>query len=136
MTCLAGASSVQQEILEAQPDATLQVYTIWLPMLPTDRRSRWDGHILNDPRVIHLWDADREAGRWLAEHGLGGGLITWDEYLLFGPDGRWEEIPPDPIGGGGPVVGVIGDLEAELALLRRQRGEPDRWDDAGFGVDG
>jgi hypothetical protein len=89
-------------------------------MLPTDRRSSWDDHILNDPRVIHLWDGERVAGRWLAEHGFGNGPITWDEYLLFGPGGRWEQRPPDPVGGGGPVIGVVQNLQAQLAEVRKQ----------------
>lgn len=103
--------------MQAHPAAQLQVYAIWLPMLPTDSRPRWDDHVLNDPRVIHLWDEERVTGRWFADHGLGDGPVTWDAYLLFGPDARWDETPPDPVGLGRPVIGVIEDLEAELAPL-------------------
>ncbi len=53
-TCIAGASWVQQNILDAHPAADLHVYAIWMPILPTDKRSRWDDGLLNDPRVTHL----------------------------------------------------------------------------------
>ena len=86
-------------------------------MLPTDSRSRWDDHVLSDPRVVHLWDQQRVTGRWLADHGLADGPIAWDVYLLFGPDGGWQDRPPQPIGSGAPVIGTIDDLEAEVAPL-------------------
>jgi hypothetical protein len=86
-------------------------------MLPTDRRARWDDRILNDPRVTHLWDEQRVVGRWLAEQDLADGPIAWDVYLLFPPAGRWQGRPPEPIGSGGPVVAVTGDLESQLAAL-------------------
>ncbi|MGH8932524.1 MAG: hypothetical protein ACRDZO_18345 [Egibacteraceae bacterium] len=108
---------MHQEILQAHPEAELAVYTIWLPMLPTDSRARWDDHVLNDPRVTHLWDEERVVGRWLADHGLGDAPVTWDAYLLFGPDGRWEDTPPDPAGAGAPVIGLIEDLMAELSSV-------------------
>lgn len=107
-------------MLQAHPAATLQVYVIWMPMLPTDARSRWDDHILNDPRVIHLWDEERVAGMWLFEHGFGdalGGDVVWDAYLLFGPDARWEETLPKPIGSRAPVVAYGEELHAEITPL-------------------
>jgi hypothetical protein len=108
---------VHQEILQTNPDTDFAVYTVWLPMLPTDARARWDDHILNDARVTHLWDEGQVVGRWLADHGLGEGPVSWDAYLLFGPDGRWGDLPPDPVGRGRPVIGVIGDLKALLGRL-------------------
>ena len=43
--------------------------------------------MLDDPRVISLWDAKRIAGTWFADHrvgGLGGpGYPVWDAYFAF-----------------------------------------------------
>ncbi len=88
-------------------------------MLPTDSRSRWDDHILNDPRVLHFWDEQRVSGRVFAEYGMAQGPIAWDVYLLFPPQGRWHERPPEPIGSGAPVIGVTDQLDAELAPFLR-----------------
>jgi hypothetical protein len=63
------------------------VYAIWLPMLAGDSRGAWDAHVLDDPRVVSLWDGSRLAGRWFADHSTGGlrapGDIVWDAYLAF-----------------------------------------------------
>jgi hypothetical protein len=48
------------------------VYAIWLPMLAGDSRGAWDAHVLDDPRVVSLWDGSRLAGRWFADHSTGG----------------------------------------------------------------
>ncbi|MBA2297742.1 MAG: hypothetical protein H0W14_06845, partial [Actinobacteria bacterium] len=65
-----------------QPDAKLQVFAIWMTMLPTDARSEWDDPIFDDPRVVNLWDEDRVLGQWLGQRDeLNAGRfgpIVWD----------------------------------------------------------
>src|SRR5438093_3216901 len=51
-------------LLNAHPHAKLTVYAIWLPMLAGDSRGASDAHVLDDPRVVSLWDGSQLAGRW------------------------------------------------------------------------
>lgn len=41
-------------------------------MLAGDSRRAWDSHILDDPRVISLWDGERLSGQWFGDHPLSG----------------------------------------------------------------
>jgi hypothetical protein len=111
---------VQSNILERYPSAELQVYAIWLPMLPTDARSEWHEGLLSDPRVRHFWDEERVAGRWFAEANtgdIGYAGIVWDAYLLFGPDAAWEREPRPLVGAGTPVTGKSVQLEDQARSL-------------------
>jgi hypothetical protein len=99
------------------------VFAIWLPMLAGDSRSAWDRSVLDDPRVVELWDGDRVAGRWFGDHaiaGLGGrGSVVWDAYFAFGPDSRWRAGPSGVLAAGSEIIGHTGGLEAKfLPLLR------------------
>ena len=40
-------------------------------MLAGDSRGAWDRHVLDDPRVVSLWDGSRLVGKWFADHSLG-----------------------------------------------------------------
>ncbi len=89
-------------------------------MLATDARSEWDESLLDDPRVTHLWDEERVAGRWLAEADLGGlgySGIVWDAYFLFGPAASWEGEPGPLVGSGAPVVSRSEQLERQIRPL-------------------
>ncbi len=94
---------------------------IWMPILPTDARDKWDAHLLDDPRVTQLWDADRTTGRWFADDptlGLGdGGAVAWDAFLLFGPEARWDRGPAGLLASGTPIVGHFPELAAAVAPL-------------------
>jgi len=95
---------VQQEVLEKNPATNLHVYVAWLPMLPFDARSAWDPHLLNDRRVVHLWDEHRVAGRWFGQQVQRGSGVSWDAYYLYPPDARWEAAPPALKSAGSPVI--------------------------------
>ncbi len=109
---------MQQNILERYPSAKLQVYAVWLPMLPTDARSAWDRSLLSDSRVTHFWDGSMLAGEWFAEERHTDldypGAVVWDAYALFGPDARWERAPSDLVGAGWTVIGTVERLKADL----------------------
>lgn len=125
MTCRLGASVVQQQILDQYPDADLAVDVIWMPMLPSDARVKWDSSILTDPRVTQLWDADRLVGRWVAEeeslHLGDTGAVVWDAFLLFGPEATWESAPTELLAWGTPIVGRVPELmDALKPLLTRE----------------
>jgi hypothetical protein len=79
---------VQKDILEKYPAANLKVYTVWFSMLAGDSRAGWRSGAMPDPRVTHLWDEERIASRWFAEHVVGAQGFTWDIYFLYGPNAR------------------------------------------------
>ena len=53
--------------------------------------------IIVDPRVRHFYDAERRAGKAVAEILGGVGYIAWDTYLFFSRKDEWLESPPAPI---------------------------------------
>lgn len=130
ITCLKGASWVQQELAE-HPDADVAVYAVWLPMLPSDDRAEWDGRILNDPRVTHLWDEEQASGRWFAQQGYGRGTsrgspiqlpVQWDAFFVYGGDSSWPAggKPSHLAGWGRPILAETRAFEEATApLLRR-----------------
>lgn len=122
-SCLAGAQWLEEGILAQDPDLELQVYTIWFDTVPRDmlpQNDRWDETLLDDPRVIHFWDAPREASQWFAANvefegpersslertygGLRWGTHIWDTYFLYGPEVVWEETLPAPLSAGHPII--------------------------------
>ncbi len=125
---MAGASWVQQHILEANPALDLQVYAIWVPILPTDKRSRWDDDLLNDPRVTHLWDQGSAVGGWFADPATLGlrypGLVMYDAFLLFGREARWDDVPSNLLASGWTVIGTTDELEAALNALPAEAASP------------
>jgi len=97
------------------------VYAIWLPILPGDSRGGWDAHVLDDPRVVSLWDGSRLAGRWFADHSTGGlgapGDIVWDAYLAFGQGSRWTTEPSGVLASGSDIIDNTGGLERQFIPL-------------------
>lgn len=102
---MAGARRVQEEILKAHPEANLRVYAVWFVVLSRDAQERWSPTLLDDPRVVHLWDADGATGRWFLEHitRRPGASIEWDAYFLYPPDARWE-VAPGPLASWGRTI--------------------------------
>ena len=97
------------------------MYAIWLPMLAGDSRGASDAHVLDDPRVVSLWDGSRLAGRWFADHstgGLGGpGDIVWDAYLAFGKSSRWRGEPSGVLASGSDIIDNTNGLEQHFIPL-------------------
>lgn len=94
--CRAGATWIQQDVLNQYPDANLHIYVDWAKKKPADDRSRWDADVLPDDRAIHFWDEEQAVGRWFADADLedfGYGPVAKDMYYLFGPDAQWDETP-------------------------------------------
>jgi hypothetical protein len=90
-------------------------------MLPTDRRAEWDDHLLNDSRVIHLWDEDKVSGGFFgAEYEHRPNWIQWDAHYLFGRGARWSDASDKLLGSGRTVVGRSDDLEREISPFLAQ----------------
>jgi hypothetical protein len=117
MVCQIGASWVRQHILNAHPHAKLSVIAIFEPMLGDDSRSAIDRNVLDDPRVISLWDPRRISGSWFADHPLaglggGGGYVVWDAYYAFNPSATWQH--PEPTGAVAAGSVIIGNTPGLL----------------------
>ena len=115
---------MQEQILDQNPSAQVQVYAIWFNMLPGDSRAAWDGGGLTDPRVVHLWDEQKVAGNWFAANVSHRQSTEWDAYFLYGPQATWEAEPSPLISWGGTVIGKHAQLEAAITpLLQGNTGE-------------
>ena len=86
-------------------------------MLGGDQRASWDSAVLTDPRVIHLWDRDRLAGRWFAENLDGYQGVSWDAYYLYGPGPDWQTTPGPPLSAESSILSHRDELRAALATL-------------------
>jgi hypothetical protein len=111
-----GASWVRKNILEKYPDAPLSVYAVWVPQLGGDRGSV-DPELFGDERVRTYWDPGELAGLAIAEDVQGFEWIPWDVYTLYGPDGRWEDGPPEPADWGATLIGKSDQLGESVKAL-------------------
>jgi hypothetical protein len=107
--------------LNAHPNAKITVYAIWLPMLAGDSRGAWDRHVLDDPRVVSLWDGSRLAGKWFADHSLGRlggpGSIAWDAYFAFGANAQWRSEPSGLLAAGSDIIDNTSGLQRRFVPL-------------------
>ena len=110
---------MQSEILERYSSDSLRVYAVWLPMMWSDSREKWDGATMPDPRVRHYWDGDLIAGKWFADEVETWRAIAWDVYYLYGPDATWDTIPQPLLGVGGDIINARENLRAEIEPLLR-----------------
>ena len=108
---------MQSEVLDSNPSAEIKVYAVWFSMLSSDARNRWPDQLLADPRVVHLWDGSRAAGRWFAENEDFYLPIAWDVYYLYGPKARWEETPQPLLSSGSTILYRKDSLRRDLAPL-------------------
>ena len=111
-SCLAAARWLDEVVLAPNPELDVRIYALWFPMvpsqlLPQELSGRRDESVLNDPRVVHLWDRQRVANQWFAENvppqgperaslrrtygNLDWGTVIWDTYMLYGPEATWAE---------------------------------------------
>jgi hypothetical protein len=90
-------------------------------MLAGDSRGAWDSHVLDDPRVVSLWDGNRIAGRWFADHRTGGigspGDIDWDAYFAFPANSRWRVQPAGLVAAGSDIIDSTDGLRRHFAPL-------------------
>lgn len=108
---------MQTQLLAQYPSASLRVYAVWLPSLPGDAREDWDGTTMPDPRVMHFWDGDIEAGQWFAKHVEGYRGVSWDTYYLYGPDAKWVTVPSPLVGSGGTIYRKREALKMQVSKL-------------------
>src|SRR5438046_10454285 len=87
-------------------------------MLAGDSRGAWDAHVLDDPRVVSLWDGSRLAGKWFADRSLGGlggpGDAVWDAYFAFAASARWQRAPSGLLAAGTAIIEKAKALEQHI----------------------
>jgi hypothetical protein len=115
---------VQEEILEAMPEAGLRIYAIYFEMVEGDRGAKSrvkPADLFTDPRVTVFWDEGKVAGRWFDEHvtKLGAregapGRIEWDAFVLYGPEARWSGESSEHVSWGRPLAQEAGRLKMDL----------------------
>ena len=110
---------MREEILERYPDAPLRVYAVWIPMIWSDRAGAVGRAtpLLDDPRVEHFWDGEKETGRWFARklEGDESGAAAWDVFYLFGAGAEWGEVPAPVEASGAPVIRERDELARAVA---------------------
>lgn len=85
-------------------------------MLPTDARGEWDDHLLNDPRVVHLWDGERITGRWFG-WGSGRPAGSSGTPTSSSTGARPGTTRPRSWWWGRTVIGRSDDLKQQIAPL-------------------
>ncbi len=121
MTCLAGASWVQSNILSRMPDPALRVLVVWVPFM-SGTREAINPSVFPDRRVTSLWDPNTVASQWLSDHVTHQPGPTWDYYLLFPANARWRAAPGPVLSQGGTVIGTSSQLLFAIEPLLHQAG--------------
>lgn len=99
---------MQEELLDAHPDADIRVYAIVYEMVTDDAGARErvrPEELIEDPRAALLWDEDHDIGRWYENNvtKLGSSQedrVEWDAWFLYHPDVKWNDRWGGPIGWG------------------------------------
>ena len=90
-------------------------------MLAGDSRSARDSNVLDDPRVREFWDGNRIAGKWFADHQLGGlggpGSIVWDAYYAFPSSSTWTSQPSTVLAAGSDIIDNVSGLKHNFIPL-------------------
>jgi hypothetical protein len=103
---------VRSEILERHRETKIAVYAIWFRNLPADFRFFWPSSVLDDPRVVNLWDSQRAAGNWYAAnltHRKRG--PEWDSWILYPPGKSFGDTS---LAWGHTIVSSREELQSEL----------------------
>ncbi|MEO7539861.1 MAG: hypothetical protein ABIV21_07525 [Pyrinomonadaceae bacterium] len=86
-------------MLDKLPGKDVEVYSVWVPILPTDAAFTVGRATKNlpDGRVTHYWDADSELVKGFAPVLNLRDQSAWDVYLLYDQDAEWKDGFPKPV---------------------------------------
>jgi len=84
--------------LDNLPDKDVKVYSVWVPILPTDAELTVGRATksLPDSRVTHFWDGHSELVKGFAPVLGLGERPAWDVYLLYDQNAEWNDGFPKP----------------------------------------
>jgi len=96
--CLAGAETVQGELLETDED--LRVLAVWMEALPFDitrNPARRVETFADEPRMTHFYDMQQVSGEALQDLlAWEDESLPWDVFLLYPAGVTWDESLPEP----------------------------------------
>ena len=118
--CLQGASAVQK-VLDQQSDPRTRVFVVWEPVLPTDWGAPSTAGLARvaDGRAQQYWDKGRLLSKAMGERD--NSSIVWDYVAVYAPGAFWNDTPPKPFYGDGPVVRVVSALTHALQSSSAQQ---------------
>ncbi len=94
------------------------MYVVWFNTFPGDARDKWDASLMTDPRVTHMWDESKSAGRFFAEQeGFIFGPIAYDIYYLYDQQATWESNPSPLVSSGYTVISKGKQLRDDIVRL-------------------
>ena len=127
MTCLRGASAVQQ-VLDGNRGEKITVFTIWEPILPSDWRGPDKLAVgrLQDSRAKHYWDKEHLVARQLARDARAPQPepeccdrkgVLWDLAAVYPAGVTWGEKMPAAVLFDGTVVDKQDNIEQVVRRL-------------------
>ena len=109
---------MRNEILGANPTASLRAYVVWVPFLGANRESAHVSQgVIADPRVLQFWDGAALTSNWFAKNVDHSSFPAWDVYYLYGPNASWATIPEPLVSSGGSVIGESSRLKGAIEPL-------------------
>jgi hypothetical protein len=80
------------------PDADISGSIVWIPILEKDNLDAALPSVktLGDHRINHFYDANKTAGKIIADSVGWNGNIAWDIYLFYLSSVKWADTPPKP----------------------------------------
>lgn len=93
-----GARAVHESLFEKYPDVDFSASIVWIPMLEKDTVDAASPSVnfLNDNRIHHFFDNNKNVGKAIANSVGWAGRIAWDIYLFYKPSTKWSGTPPKP----------------------------------------
>jgi hypothetical protein len=131
-----GASALGDLLKDVPAAADLEVFVVWLPVVPSDLGppSREKLALLPGARVRQYWDPGQALSRrivdsLLANPQLGRSTfqsavdvppvsretVVWDTVALFNPGAEWTQAFPEPAWWFAPVLDGLPELRRRLA---------------------
>ena len=92
----------------------VRVFVIWEPVLPTDWSSPSTAALsrIPDLRAEQFWDKGRLISHSMGEHDRRS--VVWDYIAVYPAGTVWEDVPPQALYHGGPVVRVMEQARTAL----------------------
>lgn len=130
--CVQGAQWIQKEVLDRYPTASISLYVIWLPMLPSDARDKWNPELIHDDRATQFWDEQRTASVWFQKNLPDCPTLprgAWDAVYLFDDNASWGSVPTKPVACATPIYRATDDIAKAVSQTIGGQTHPDEQDD-------
>ena len=94
-----GARAVHENVFIKFPHEDISGSIVWIPILDDDSfdAAMPSVKFLNDRRVQHFYDKNKDVGKIIANNVGWAGNVAWDIYLFYMPFVEWTETPPKPV---------------------------------------